>query len=94
MDPHDEVQPWPSGDAPVPAWTKEIDGKAYTVKPVDRHTFGIWRNVEELGTFELSPRARAEPSDLEHLSIEARTVARAFAAFCRAGVDADQASDR
>jgi hypothetical protein len=80
MEPRDQSQPWPTGIEPTRAWTKEIAGKAYTVKPIDERLWGIWRDVEELGTFQLSndtpPRAIA-PADL---TLEARGVVDVFLA--------------
>jgi hypothetical protein len=66
--------------APTRAWTKEIAGKAYTVKRIDDRLFGIWRDVQELGTFRLSgdtPPALIAPVDL---TLEARGVADVFIA--------------
>jgi hypothetical protein len=64
--------------APDPAWTKEIDGKAYTVKRAGQHVFSIWHRDEELGLFELLPNTAHGPAAYAALSQEARAVANAF----------------
>ncbi|HKY39615.1 MAG TPA: hypothetical protein VJN18_26940, partial [Polyangiaceae bacterium] len=59
MQPREPSQPWPIGNAPTPAWTKTIDGAAYTVKRIQPDLFGVWRDAEELGIFQLDvPRRR------------------------------------
>jgi hypothetical protein len=80
MEPRDASQPWPSGKLPVPAWTKTIAGAAYTVKRIGGDVFGIWRDVEELGTFELrrSPANELRASYAGDLSLEARAVVDEF----------------
>jgi hypothetical protein len=80
MEPRDTSQPWPSGKAPVPAWTKTIEGATYTVKRISGDLFGIWREAEELGTFQLEI---GRDSDLrisypDDLSLEARGVVNEF----------------
>jgi hypothetical protein len=80
MEPREPTQPWPSGRVPTAAWTKSIDGAAYTVEPIHDGLFGIWRDVEELGTFRLDPTdpegfRSAEPTEL---TLEAREVVRQF----------------
>jgi hypothetical protein len=80
MEPRDASQQWPSGKLPVPAWTKTIAGQAYTVKRIGGDAFEIWREGEELGTFELR-RAGAGELHAAHandLSLEARTVVDEF----------------
>lgn len=67
---------------PVPAWTKTVHGEAYTVKRIGGAAFGIWRDVEKLGSFELRGSA---PSELravyaDDLSLEARAVVDEFIA--------------
>jgi hypothetical protein len=74
-------QPRPS-DQPLPAWTKTVGGEAYTVKRIGGAAFGIWRDVESLGTFELRGSG---PSELRavyagDLSLEARAVVDEFIA--------------
>lgn len=64
--------------APDPAWTKEIDGTAYTVKSAGQHVFSIWRGAEELGLFELLPNTAHGPAAYANLAPEARAVANAF----------------
>jgi hypothetical protein len=76
MEPNNAAGRRPPGTAPVRAWTKTIHGAAYTIKQIENDTFGIWRDVEELGTFELR---REGPDQLratyvEKLSLEARSV--------------------
>jgi hypothetical protein len=85
MEPRDASQPWPTGTQPVPAWTKTIAGAAYTVKPLGGDVFGIWRDVEELGTFELRRGAAHDlrPSYADDLSLEARAVVDEFVQACR-----------
>jgi hypothetical protein len=80
MQPREPSQPWPPGNAPTPAWTKTIDGTAYTVKRIQPDLFGIWRDVEELGIFQLDPDTpdgfhSANPTDL---TLEARAVVKEF----------------
>jgi hypothetical protein len=64
--------------APDAAWTKEIEGTVYTVKPAGQHVFSIWRGDEELGLFELLPHTAHGPAAYAPLSPEARAVANAF----------------
>ena len=73
---------WPAGRAPAPAWTKTIRGNAYTIKRIQGDTFGIWRDVEALGTFEVCGGVGDElrASGVETLSIEARAVVDEFVA--------------
>ncbi len=80
MDPRGESQPWPAGTTPTPAWTKELNGKAYTIKPIDARRFGIWRDVEELGIFELSLDTPSHPIVPPDVTLEARSVIDAFLA--------------
>ena len=84
MEPRNETQPWPSGAVPVRAWTQTIDGAVYTVKPVGGDVFGIWRDVEELGTFALHRGAAGElrAGYAEDLSLEARSVVHEFIQSC------------
>lgn len=72
---------------PAPAWTKVIDGAAYTVKRIGDDRFGIWRDVEELGTFELysDPSEALRPGYADDLSLEARAVVREFVSDYRDG---------
>jgi hypothetical protein len=74
--------------APDPAWTKEIDGTAYTVKPAGQHVFSIWRGDEELGLFELLPKTAHGPAAYANLSPEARAVANAFVDYYREELEA------
>lgn len=80
MEPRAPTQPWPSGRVPAPAWTKLINGAVYTVKRIDDVVFGIWRETEELGSFQLhhvgQNELRAEYGD--DLSLEARAVVSEF----------------
>jgi hypothetical protein len=96
MEPRNESQPWPSSKVPLPAWTKTIAGSAYTVKRIDGDLFGIWRDVEELGTFELygssADELRVEHAD--QLSLEARTVLREFLATYREAPEGAAKRDR
>lgn len=64
----------------MPAWTKTVAGAAYTVKRVGADVFGIWRDVEELGAFELRRNAANElrASYPSELSLEARAVVDEF----------------
>jgi hypothetical protein len=82
MEPREETQPWPSGHVPTPAWTKQINGAAYTVKRIADDVFGIWRETEELGTFALRRDSSDElqPVYGADLSLEARTVVPEFLA--------------
>ena len=81
MEPRSASQPWPSGETPAPAWTKTIGGGTYTIKRVQGDSFGIWRDVEELGTFELHHGGHDElRASVEHLSLEARAVVDEFIA--------------
>ncbi len=82
MEPRRASQPWPPTEAPAPAWTKTIRGDAYTIKRVGGDTFGIWREGDGLGTFELRSGPGEEPRvvDERHLSLEARAVVTEFLA--------------
>jgi hypothetical protein len=80
MKPREPWQPWPSSNAPTPAWTKTIDGAAYTVKRIQPDLFRIWRDAEELGIFQLDPDTpdgfhSANPTDL---TLEARVAVKEF----------------
>lgn len=68
----------PPAMTPARAWTKEIGGTVYTVKPAGQHVFSIWRGNEELGLFELLPNTAHGPAAYATLSPEARVVANAF----------------
>ena len=80
MEPRDTTQPWPASKVPAPAWTKTMDGATYTVKRINDAEFGIWRETEELGTFQLQgedpDEVRAAHTD--DLSLEARAVVTEF----------------
>jgi hypothetical protein len=81
MEPRNASQPWPSGTTPAPAWTKTIEGAAYTIKRIDGDVFGIWRDgVEELGTFQLQLGAGRElrATFAGDLSLEARGAVHEF----------------
>jgi hypothetical protein len=80
MEPREPTQPWPSGNVPTPAWTKTIDGAAYTIEPIDDDVFGIWRDVEELGSFRLDPSAPGgvHSAAARELSLEAQAAVAAF----------------
>jgi hypothetical protein len=80
MEPRGASQPWPSGKVPVPAWTKTIHGATYTIKRIDGDGFGIWRETEELGTFELhsGPGDELRASYPDDLSLEARAAVKEF----------------
>lgn len=71
---------------PVPAWTKTIQGNTYTVKRINEDEFGIWREVEELGTFRLQMGEADElrASYADDLSLEARAVVTEFIETSRA----------
>jgi hypothetical protein len=80
MEPRDTSQPWPASSVPAPAWTKTMDGATYTVKRVNGDEFGIWRETEKLGTFQLQVGADDEvrASHTDDLSLEARAVVTEF----------------
>lgn len=81
MEPRDESQYWPSTEAPAPAWTKSINGEPYTVKRLGAAVFGIWREAEQLGTFELRGEGEAlRAAYSTDLSLEARGVVDQFIA--------------
>lgn len=81
MDPRAPSQPWPSGKAPVPAWTKTIGQDAYTIKRIEGNSYGIWRAAEELGTFELEGGENGlRVSHAPDLVLEARGVIAEFLA--------------
>ncbi len=64
---------------PEAAWTKELEGTAYTVKRAGApHVYSIWRGAEELGLFELLPNTPHGPTAYASLGREARAVANAF----------------
>ena len=79
MEPHDTSQRWPPGEAPAPAWTKTIKGAPYTIKRIGGTAFGIWREAEEIGTFELHREANElRATYAGGLTLEARAVVDEF----------------
>jgi hypothetical protein len=82
MDPRHSSEPFSSSKVPAPAWTKTINGAPYTVKRIAADTFAIWREAEELGTFELrgdSPD-HLQATYTSDLTLEARVVIDEFIA--------------
>jgi hypothetical protein len=62
----------------APAWTHVIDGKTYAVRRIGGHIYEVWRDGQQLGSFEFHPHTPQGPVAYVHDGPEARAVANAF----------------
>ena len=62
----------------APAWTQVIDGKIYSVRRIGGSIYEVWREGQNLGSFEFLPHTEQGPVAYVNDGPEARAVANAF----------------